>query len=73
MRSLELIGTSSLSGGFNCCDAILTADITPSTLALNLYIRTQGSNSSPEEYFKTKTPNTRKEAKVLPIDVKQEE
>lgn len=51
LKSLDLIG-GQLSGGFNSGDSTLTADITPTALALNLYIKTQGYNGNPVEFWK---------------------
>lgn len=46
LRSLELI-----PGGFNANSEELTAEIAPSALALNLYVRSQGSTKSIAEYW----------------------
>lgn len=51
LRSLELIGSSLGGGGFVSDDESLTADITPTALALNLYIKTQGSSLTPDKYW----------------------
>lgn len=50
LRSLQLIG-SSISGGFIADDIHLVADISPTALALNLYIKSQGHNSDPALYW----------------------
>jgi hypothetical protein len=50
LRSLELIG-SSLGGGFSPGKDLI-AEIGPTALALNLYVKTQGHNSSPDIYWK---------------------
>jgi hypothetical protein len=50
LRSLELIG-SSLTGGFNADDNNLVADISPTPLALNLYVKSQGHNTDPAFYW----------------------
>jgi hypothetical protein len=55
LRSLELIGTTPGTGGFNSGDESLTADITPSGLSLNLYVKSQGYNEDPVTYWKTGT------------------
>lgn len=47
LRSLELI-----IGGFDSQDQNLIADITPTDLALNLYVRSQGSSMSTAEFWK---------------------
>jgi len=47
LRSLELF-----SGGFNADDKDLIADISPTSLCLNLYVRTQGHNTDPIHYWK---------------------
>ena len=51
LRSLELIG-SALGGGFDPNDESLIADISPTALALNLYVKSQGFNSDPAVYWK---------------------
>ncbi|MEY5045413.1 MAG: hypothetical protein RL713_638 [Bacteroidota bacterium] len=51
LRSLNLIGLG-LSGGFDLEDKYLFADITPTSLALNLYVRSQGYNIDPALYWK---------------------
>jgi hypothetical protein len=51
LRSLSLIG-SSMTGGFSPDSTI--ANITPSALALNMYVRVQGYIGSPLIYFDTK-------------------
>ena len=51
LRSLQLIG-SGFGGGFNASDKNLTADITPTALALNLYVKSQGHNTDPRFYWK---------------------
>lgn len=50
MRSLELIGSGIMGGGF---DESLTAHITPTALALNLYLRSQGFSNNPVNFWKT--------------------
>ena len=52
LRSLELIGSGIGSGGFNLSDENLSADITPSALSLNLYLKCQGFNGNPKEFWK---------------------
>lgn len=47
LRSLELF-----SGGFNADDKDLIADISPTSLGLNLYVRAQGHNTDPIHYWK---------------------
>lgn len=51
LRSMELIGSGLGSGGFNADDESLVADISPTSLALNLYVRSQGHNSDPATYW----------------------
>lgn len=51
LRSLELIGSSIGSGGFSSDDEHLIADISPSALALNLYVKSQGHNTDPAFYW----------------------
>ncbi len=46
LRSLELI-----SVGFNVDDKNLVADISPTSLALNLYVKSQGYNTDPALYW----------------------
>jgi hypothetical protein len=48
LRGLGLLG---ISGGFNPLSMNLVADLTPSAVALHLYIKTQGSKLSPEEFW----------------------
>lgn len=53
LRSIALIGGGLGGGGFDATDKNLNAaDITPSALALNLYIRSQGYNGDPVSYWK---------------------
>ncbi len=51
LRSLNLIG-SPLSGGFTYGDKELIANIKPTDLSLNLYVKAQGFNGSCAEYWK---------------------
>ncbi len=53
LRSLELIGHGLGSGGFSSTDDSLTADISPTALALNLYIKSQGFNDEPVKFWET--------------------
>lgn len=53
LRSLELIGSAFEGGGFDASDDKLTAGITPTALALNLYIKSQGYNGDPTKYWTT--------------------
>lgn len=53
LRSLELIGYDIGSGGFSSTDDSLTADISPTALALNLYIKSQGFNDEPFKFWET--------------------
>jgi len=46
LRSLQLI-----DGGFNIDSKDLNADISPTPLALNLYVRAQGSSKTPVEFW----------------------
>jgi len=50
LRSLDLIGQG-LFGGFNVNNDTLIADISPTALALNLFIRSQGYNGEPSKYW----------------------
>ncbi len=50
LRSLDLIAGI---GGFSSSDAELNANISPSGLALNLYLKFQGYNGDPTQYWKT--------------------
>lgn len=52
LRSLELIGSEVGKGGFNPDIKNLIADITPSGLALNLYVKSQGYSQSTRDYWK---------------------
>jgi len=49
LRSLELIGSGIGAGGFS--EHSTDADITPSGLALQMYVRCQGYIGSPNQYF----------------------
>ena len=49
LRSLELL--SSAEGGFDAACRDRIANITPTTLALNLYVRCQGSTDTPLVHF----------------------
>lgn len=51
LRSLELIGGSG-SGGFVADSNDLIADISPTALALNLYVKGQGFNTNISDFFK---------------------
>ena len=51
LRSMELIGSGLGGGGFDVDDENLIADISPTPLALNLYVRSQGHNSDPAIYW----------------------
>lgn len=50
LRSLGLIG--SLSGGFIAENSDLIADISPTYLSLSLYVKSQGSTSDPDEFWR---------------------
>jgi len=50
LRSLEII-----SGGFSIYDKSLMADIKPTALALNLYVKSQGYNTDPKFFWKENT------------------
>ncbi len=52
LRSLELIGSSAGFGGFMADNENLVADISPTALALNLYVKSQGYNDDPAIYWK---------------------
>ena len=54
LRSIELL----TQGGFHQLDVHLNADLTPTALALHLYVRAQGSRSSPVDYFQLAPPPT---------------
>ena len=49
LRSRELLTSV---GGFNVNAPELIADLTPTSLAIQLYVRSQGTRASPMEYFK---------------------
>ena len=53
MRSIELLlpGVLNDGGGFSATDTKLEANITPSSLALNLYCRTHSTGISPIEFW----------------------
>jgi len=53
LRSLELIGHGIGNGGFSSTDDSLIADISPTALALNLYIKSQGFNDEPVKFWNT--------------------
>lgn len=54
MESLKLISSGLLSGyGFSPSDESLTAKISPSALALNLYVKCQGYNGDPAKFWQT--------------------
>ncbi len=53
LRSLELIGSGLGGGGFIASDNNLTADITPTPLALYMYVKTQGHNFDPKYFWKS--------------------
>jgi hypothetical protein len=52
LRSLELIGGPLGGGGFSAEDKELIADISPTGLALNLFVRSQGFTKSTAEFWK---------------------
>jgi len=53
LRTLGLIGDNDFTGGgFSIYDDHLIADITPTTLALNFYVKCQGHNIDPRFYWK---------------------
>lgn len=52
LRSVEII--EPFGGGFNIQDVNLNANITPSALALNLYVRCQGFDGDPVNYWNLK-------------------
>ena len=52
LRSLELIGAGGV-GGFRADTKDLIAIISPTALALNLYVKVQGSNIDISEFFKS--------------------
>jgi hypothetical protein len=52
LRSLEMIGGYFGGGGFNVGGKELIAEISPTALALNLYVRSLGSSKSTAEYWK---------------------
>lgn len=51
LRSLELIGSGLGTGGFSFNDEHLVADISPTALALNLYVKSQGHNTDPAFFW----------------------
>lgn len=54
LSSLKIIGSGVDGGGFTATDTNLEADISPTALALNLYMRCQGFNNDPKFYWKDK-------------------
>ncbi|HTA84060.1 MAG TPA: Abi-alpha family protein [Bacteroidia bacterium] len=52
LTSLDLIGSPKDTGGFKYNEKELIAEISPSALALNLYVRCQGSTKFVSDYFK---------------------
>lgn len=51
-RELDhLRGLGLIHGGIESYSDVLTVDITPTALALNLYVRCQGFHGSPVEFF----------------------
>lgn len=51
LRSLELIGHGLGSGGFQASDNELKADVSPTALALSLFVRSQGYTKSMDVYW----------------------
>lgn len=51
LRSIGLIGNHPGGGGFSALDDSLIVDMTPTALALNLYVRSQGHNADPSFYW----------------------
>jgi hypothetical protein len=51
LRSLQLIGSGGGFGGFDVENNNLDADITPSALGLNLYLKANGFNGDPKNYW----------------------
>ena len=54
LRSLELIGAGIGAGGFMADDINLIADISPTALALNLFVKSHGHNTNPSLYWQGK-------------------
>lgn len=52
LRSLELIGNSLGGGGFTPSDNDLNADISPTALTLNLFVKCQGHNYDPKDFWR---------------------
>ncbi len=48
LRATALLG---IKGGFDPADPVLQADLTPTALALHMYVRCQGVRTSPVDYF----------------------
>jgi len=55
LRSLELIGSNMSGGGFS--PSSTDADLTPTGLALQMYVRCQGFIGPPNDYFGIENPN----------------
>lgn len=58
LRSLDLIGLGLGTGGFTAGQDLI-ADVSPTALALNLYIRTQGFTQSTADFWKTELITTK--------------
>ena len=57
LSSLELLGLGQSGGGIDINDKNLVAHITPSTLALNLYVKSQGHNDNPILFWRDNVIN----------------
>jgi len=67
LRSLELI-----PGGFSASSEELTAEISPSALALNLYVRSQGSTKSIAEYWQSNFSNSENIAEEIRFAIEKD-
>lgn len=76
LRSLELIGSGLGSGGFSAEDENLVADISPTPLALNLYVKSQGHNADPAMYWQvnmiTREEKDREDAEKQKIEAEKQ-
>jgi hypothetical protein len=70
LRSLELIGSGVGRGGFLIGDEHLNADITPTALALNLYLKSQGYNDDPVYFWKE---NLITDAQLIKEEIEEKE
>ena len=76
LRSLEIIGSGLGGGGFSASDKDLIADITPTPLALNLYVKSQGHNTDPSFYWQgnliTEAERQKEEAEKQKVEMEKQ-